>query len=160
MSITDGRCNCRKRKQFTCTHTRVSKIYRSRKLYLPIFVSSCVCWYCTCNKPRNPMRQKYFFNSRLFIYVKYGCFFSVFRIVKFLHDGNLDRERATPFHSCVVFRIEIIYLNCTANQIAGFYKKYSTGLKWVKKFWNFWKKQMKTKQFWNYHAHCITIICF
>ena len=75
------------------------------------------------------MRQKYFFNSRLFIYVKYVCFFSVFRIVKFLHDGKLGCERATPFQSCVVFRIEIIYLNCTANQIAGFYKKYNTGLK-------------------------------
>ena len=58
--------------------------------------------------------------------------FVVFRIVKFLHDGHLDLERANPFQSGVVFHIETIYLNCTANQVAGFYKKFNTGLKWVK----------------------------
>ena len=58
-------------------------------------------------------------------------FFVIFRIVKFLRDGNFDLERANLFQSGFVFYIETIYLNCIANQMAGFYKKRNTGLKWV-----------------------------
>ena len=49
-------------------------------------------------------------------------FFFLFRIVKFL----LDLKRANPFQSGVVFHIETIYLKCTANQMAGFYKQCNT----------------------------------
>ena len=46
--------------------------------------------------------------------------FVLFRVVKFLHDGNLDLEWTNPFQPGVVFHIETIYSNCTANQMAGF----------------------------------------
>ena len=55
----------------------------------------------------------------------------MFLIVKFLRDGSLDLERANPFQSGVVFHIETIFSNCTANETAGSYKKCNTGVKLV-----------------------------
>ena len=42
------------------------------------------------------------------------------------------KKELDPFRSIVTFHIENSYLVCTAKEMAGFYTKSSTKLKWIK----------------------------